>query len=67
MPSAAAVLAMGEGPSRRPGADPGAPGLRFVARPGRSAERFSGLEVPPEEDLYWPFLRGVPWCPGEQT
>ena len=65
---AAAVLAMGEGAEQTPLAlIRGAPGLRFVARPGRSAERFSGLEVPPEEDLYWPFLRGVPWCPGGQT
>jgi dihydrofolate synthase / folylpolyglutamate synthase len=69
---AVAVLAMGEGAEQTPLAViRGAPGLRFVARPGRSQGRsqgrYSGLEVAPEEDLYWPFLRGVPWRPGGQA
>ena len=61
--AAAAVLVMGEGNEQTPLAIvTGAPGLRFMQRAAAPSEReFTSLEVPLEEDLYWPLMKRAPW------
>jgi coenzyme F420-0:L-glutamate ligase len=63
--AAAAVLVMGEGAEQTPLAViTEVPEVRFAARPIPSRRPYASLVVPPEEDLFWPFLRGVPWRTG---
>jgi putative folate metabolism gamma-glutamate ligase len=59
--AAAAVLVMGEGSEQTPLAlITQAPKVAFVDRaPSQEEARFVSLS--PEEDLYFPLLRGVPW------
>jgi dihydrofolate synthase / folylpolyglutamate synthase len=59
----AAVLVMGEGNEQTPLAVvTGVPGIRFLQRAVAPSEReFTSLEVPMEEDLYWPLMKRAPW------
>ena len=59
----AAVLVMGEGNEQTPLAlITEIPGVRFTQRtPPPSEREYTSLEVPLEEDLYWPLLKRAPW------
>jgi len=61
--AAAAVLVMGEGNEQTPLAVvTDVPGIRFTQRAPAPTEReFTSLEVPLEEDLYWPLMKRAPW------
>ena len=61
--AAAAVLEMGEGSEQTPIAViANVSGLRFTQRTAPSTAReFTSLEVPLEEDLYWPLMKRAPW------
>src|SRR5688500_1674360 len=59
----AAVLVMGEGNEQTPLAlITEVPGIRFMQRAAApSAREYTSLEVPLEEDLYWPLMKRAPW------
>ncbi|HET7769087.1 MAG TPA: coenzyme F420-0:L-glutamate ligase, partial [Chloroflexota bacterium] len=59
----AAVLEMGEGNEQTPIAlITEVSDIRFLQRtPPPSDREFTSLEVPLEEDLYWPLMKRAPW------
>ena len=61
--AAAAVLEMGEGREQTPVAlITNVTDIRFIQRAAAPGERnFTTLEVPLEEDLYWPLMKRAPW------
>ena len=65
--AAAAVLVMGEGNERTPLAIiRDVRFVRFTEKPRRSRKEFSSYEVPLEEDIYAPILKGMKWKKGGQ-
>lgn len=63
--AAAAVLPMGEGAECTPLAlITDVPWVQFTDQPHQSEKLFSSLEIPLEEDLYYPLLSSVPWQKG---
>jgi F420-0:gamma-glutamyl ligase len=65
---AAAVLAMGEGEECTPLAlITDIPFVQFIDQEFQSDQPFSSLEVPMEEDVFYPFLKNVPWERGGQA
>ncbi len=62
--AAAAVLAMGEGGEQTPLAlITDTPVVKF-GNPRRSSKKFSSFKVKPQEDLYQPFFKALPWKKG---
>jgi F420-0:gamma-glutamyl ligase len=63
--AAAAVAVMGEGNEQTPLAIiSDIPFIKFTEKEKKKKRIYSSFEVPPEEDLYSPFLKNAPWQKG---